>query len=145
MMDTILETIQEWVNEGYEYLYQESPDRMKELETYLLKQNSQISILYRRTDWPPMLNAKSGDLVEMNRISSWSQSSRMPDQKYEGIPSVMLILRQSQIRGSDVSEFSPFKNEREFLLAPCHLFVEAKNGDILEVRYVDRYVKDDNP
>lgn len=49
--ESIRDTILEWTNEGSDYLYDESPDRMNLLEKWLFQQQIQVlNSIYRRTD-----------------------------------------------------------------------------------------------
>lgn len=138
----IVSALLEWTNDGYEYLYDENPELMKKVEDFLIKKRTKISTIYRRSDWIPILNANQGDLLELNRISSWSYDYDMPNQKYEGIDSRMLILNNSIVKGMDIDDISPYKDEQEIILAPCLLFVEKKEGDILYVKTINKIIED---
>jgi hypothetical protein len=53
---------------------------------------------------------------------------------YEGIESVMLILN-GWITGRCVMDISLFKEEEEYMLAPCKLEVIDRQADVLYVQY----------
>lgn len=142
MDSNIHETILEWTNDGFEYLYEEQLPRMKQVERYLANERTYVDIIYRRTDWAPILNAQRGDLIQLTRVSSWSFSPDVPNQKYDGITSRLLILRTAEVRGIDVSDISSFRSEKEVLLAPCSLFIEKIDHDVIEAKYVYDVISD---
>ena len=130
-------TILEWTNEGNEYLYEEQPERMTLLEQWLYDQELKIDEpIYRRTDWDPILRAQEGDVIKSTRVSSWSRNRMIPDAKYEGIKSVLLILEKTTVKGVDVMEISSYFEEEEVLLAPANFFVEKREGNVLYVKYI---------
>lgn len=135
--ESIYETILEWTNEGADYLYDEAPDRIAELDEYMRSQHLHVKALYRRTNYGPSMKAQVGDVIELPRISSWSRNIDMPDLKYEGIPSVKLILRDVDVRGLDVASISPFPSEQEVLLAPLSLRVIKRDHDELLVKPIE--------
>lgn len=135
--ESIYETLLEWTNEGADYLYDEAPDRITELEEYLSSQRLNVEALYRRSNWKPLMQARPGEVLKLPRISSWSRNAEMPDLKYEGIPSVKLILRQADVPGLDVASISPFPNEQEVLLAPLSLRIISRNDDELLVQPIE--------
>jgi hypothetical protein len=135
MQNSIVEIILEWTQEGYLYLYEEQPNNMKQLEKYLGSLKEYAGIIYRRTDYK-ILEAKIGDILKIERVTSWSANSTIPDAMYEGVESVMLIL-DGWIIGQCIADISFFKEEEEFMLAPCKLKVIDRQGDILYVQYFD--------
>ena len=133
--------ISEWCSEGYEYLYEEKPSEMKELEQYLSECKENIVEIYRRTDYHKFLDCKKDDVLELDRVTSWSKNFEMPDQRYEGEKSVKFILSsynadQGYVKGRDVSQLSPHKSEKEVMLAPCKLTIMEIKDDIAIVKYV---------
>ena len=131
----ITDAILEWTNEGHEYLYDEKPKLMGEVEKWLSTQTAEIDSIYRRTSWPTIMSALPGEVLVVPCISSWSRNSEMPDQKYEGIDSVKLILSsEDPVRGFDVEKISPYHEEEEVLLAPCTLVVLSRKDDVLVVQ-----------
>jgi hypothetical protein len=88
------------------------------------------------------LNAKEGDLIHIERVSSWNFNQELPDAMYEGITSRLLILTNEDVKGIDVTDISFYKEEEEVLLAPCYLFVKRKISDALEVGYVNKVITD---
>jgi hypothetical protein len=133
MDSSIKETIQEYAYEGYTYLYDEEPERMRELEVYLSKQKYHARVLYRRTDYPPFLRLKEGDTFHSSRVSSWSETCVVPNAKYEGIESVLFVLYECDVDGLDIQHISPYPEEREVLLAPCHFKVMDRREDRITI------------
>lgn len=137
LLPAIKETILEWTNEGHEYLYQEQPERMKSLEHELSNQSLHLDFqLYRRTDWHPIMQAQTGNIIPLDRVSSWSYNVDIPNAKYEGIDSVLLILGPGIVKGVDIADISSYKEEQEVMLAPAKFYVESRKGDILYVKYI---------
>ena len=129
--------ISEYTVEGYLYLYTEQPSNMKLLHGYLnnciFDSNESI---YRRTDLESILKANISDVIELERVSSWSYNTNTPNAMYEGIPSRILILRDTRVHGLDVTPISFYKEEAEVLLAPCKLRITSIFQDIVEVSYL---------
>lgn len=75
-------------------------------------------------------------------MSSWSRNSHIPNAKYENIPSVLLVLEHTIVRGIDVQSISSYQHEQELLLAPANLFVETKDDDTLYVKYIHNVVSE---
>jgi hypothetical protein len=94
---------------------------MLNLEKYLLSLEYKIEILYRRTDWQPVMSAKIGDIVHLNRVSSWSLNTVIPDAMYENTNSRLLILENCIVCGRNVTDISIYKDKEEILLAPIKL------------------------
>jgi hypothetical protein len=129
-------TIEEYTNEGYEYLYDEQPSEMEALEKYLQQQKYFAREIYRRTDYQPFMNCKKGDILNSNRVSSWSLSYDIPNSQYEGIDSIMFILHSQNVNGLDISNISPYGEEKEILLTPCKLMVVDRDGDEVIVKCI---------
>lgn len=132
----IRKIISEWTYEGHSYLYDEQPDNMSVLEDYLDTITTHVDKIYRRTDYHAILNAKVGDLISMNRVTSWSFNKDIPDAMYEGMESVLITIKNDDVRGVDVTDISFYKEEEEILLAPCLLYVETRDLDVLKVSYM---------
>ncbi len=133
----IKNTILEWTNEGHEYLYQEEPDRMKSLEQWLDHQPLYLNTpINRRTDWSSIMQAQPGDIITLNRVSSWSGNVEIPNAKYENIDSVLLILDRGLIKGVEISNISSCPEEEEVMLAPARFSVKSRIGDVLYVKYI---------
>jgi len=130
------EIILEYTYEGYLYLYDEQADNMKLLHTYLSRMILQGEVvLFRQTDWAPLLNAKAGDAITVDRVSSWSRDDWIVGEMYDTIESVLLILESfDTVRGLDVSTISTYKDEHEILLTPSIFHVLRREGNTLWVR-----------
>lgn len=89
------------------------------------------------------MNSQIGDIISMNRVTSWTYDSEIADAVYDGVESVKLILRRANVRGLNIIDISSFPEEAEILLAPCDLYVQDRKGDLLEVSYVNNVVNDE--
>jgi hypothetical protein len=132
----IVETILEWTQEGNTYLYNEQPEAMAAVEGYLRTQEVDVIYLYRRTDRPAIMSAEVGDVIDLDRATSWSWDAETTDDMYEEVESVQLILSDTRVLGLDLMDISAFPEEEEVLLAPCQLVVTRRSGDELYVDYI---------
>ena len=134
----IIDTIEEWTEEGHQYLYEQNLERIKELEQFLKQQNINIdeSGLYRRTDWDPLMKAKAGDIIDIVRLTSWSLNENLPDTVYQDCKSVKLIIENQTIAGIEVSIISAYPKEQEVMVSPCKIRVNERNDDFLKVSYI---------
>ena len=129
--------IQEWCYEGHSYLYDEQPADMKLLEAYLDSQTTlTVGSIYRRTDRAPVMEAQEGDVIRLDRVTSWSGNPDICDAMYEEVESCMLVLVDELVRGVHVTDISFYKDEEEMMLSPCTLKVTKKSGDVLECSYI---------
>jgi hypothetical protein len=136
MDSAITDLILEYTQEGYLYLYEEQPENMEKLHSYLSSQQLQGEVvLFRRTDWEPFLKAKEGDKIINNRVTSWSRDDMIVNDMYDGVDSVYLILENfDKTRGVDVSTISIYKDEHEILLTPSIFTIVTREEDIIWVR-----------
>jgi hypothetical protein len=121
--------LQEWSEEGHLYLYDEQPEAMHRLETYLETQVSHYDLLYRRTDWAPFMTAEVGDVVVNNRCSSWSQENLYINDMYDGVPSVLLVLENQDLPAVEMAGISSWTIECEALIRVGAFEVLTKSVD----------------
>lgn len=134
--ESIRETLQIWTEEGPDYLYENEPNSIRELTQFLDGRSLFVPELYRRTNYQPIMELRTGDSILVPRLTSWSRNPLMPDWKYEGIPSVKLVLRNTTVKGLNVSDISLYHGEGEVILSPGKLVVKSRFGDILLVDFL---------
>lgn len=98
--------------------------------------------LYRATDNIDIIKANVSDVINLNKITSWSLDFNMSNEKYKGTDYRLLVISNQTIKGIDISKISTFPDELEVLLAPCSLFVISITNYIINLKYINTVIND---